>query len=303
MKNIHVIPTTEATNLIYHNGRYELLLPPEDKETWNNNVGKYIYITSDEQIKEGDWFICLEHSIEDWKFNSEIAQRLVSKQNKELFEGWINGVITSDLIGDRLQGNYQIEYCKKIILTTDLELIKNGVQPIDDEFLVWFVTHPTCEFVETFYGLYNPIGRKVSNEKVSENHSQCVWKHKIIIQKEEQKQHLIDMMKQDEELRLYEEPKQSTKDRILSETLKETKQKARDYGNSLVKKQITLEEKLQSLVSIWQKRQIHYEDVAQDNITSGHNYKKFTYKAMGTRDCWKELLTLLKRNSYETRNT
>jgi hypothetical protein len=39
-----------------------------------------------------------------------------------------------------------------------------------------------------------------------------------------------------------EEPKQYTKERIISETSKKTKQKARDYGNSLVNKQETLEE-------------------------------------------------------------
>jgi hypothetical protein len=37
---------------------------------------------------------------------------------------------------------------KKIILTTDQDLIKDGVQAIDDEFLEWFVKNPSCEFVE-----------------------------------------------------------------------------------------------------------------------------------------------------------
>lgn len=36
---------------------------------------------------------------------------------------------------------------KKIILTTDVDLIKNGVQEIDDEFLEWFVKNPSCENV------------------------------------------------------------------------------------------------------------------------------------------------------------
>jgi hypothetical protein len=38
---------------------------------------------------------------------------------------------------------------KKIIITTDPELIKEGVQSIDDEFLEWFVKNPSCEEVET----------------------------------------------------------------------------------------------------------------------------------------------------------
>ena len=34
---------------------------------------------------------------------------------------------------------------KKIILTTDQDLIADGVQAIDDEFLEWFVKNPSCE--------------------------------------------------------------------------------------------------------------------------------------------------------------
>jgi hypothetical protein len=57
-------------------------------------------------------------------------------------------------------------------------------------------------------------------------------------------------------------------------------------------KQETLEDKLKSLVVEWHQRQLHYQDVAGDNITNEHTFRKFTYKAMATRDCWKELLTL-----------
>ena len=39
-------------------------------------------------------------------------------------------------------------YSSKIILTTDPDLIKDGVQVIDDEFLEWFVKNPSCEQVE-----------------------------------------------------------------------------------------------------------------------------------------------------------
>jgi hypothetical protein len=41
-----------------------------------------------------------------------------------------------------------VELPKKIILTTDQDLIKDGVQAIDDEFLEWFVKNPSCEWVE-----------------------------------------------------------------------------------------------------------------------------------------------------------
>jgi len=141
-----------------------------------------LFITSDKEIKEGDWFICIEHSIEDFKFNSEIAQRLVSKQNRELFEGWINGITISDIIGDRLQGNYQIEHCKKIILTTDQDLIKDGVQAIDDDFLEWFVKNPSCEYIE----IENVYDKFLNGDKRSV--SDFRKKYKINIPKEELKQ-------------------------------------------------------------------------------------------------------------------
>ena len=94
---------------------------------------------------------------------------------------------------------------KKIIITTDPELIKDGFHPIGEEFLKWFVENPTCIKVEVVYGLFNPMGRQVDPNDLGQNHSKCVWKYKIITTKEEQKQHLIDMMKFDEELGLYDE--------------------------------------------------------------------------------------------------
>ncbi len=39
--------------------------------------------------------------------------------------------------------------CKLVIMTTDPDLIADGVQAIDDEFLQWFVKNPSCEEVET----------------------------------------------------------------------------------------------------------------------------------------------------------
>jgi hypothetical protein len=41
---------------------------------------------------------------------------------------------------------------KEILLSTDTELQKDGVQSIDDEFLKWFVKNPSCEWVEVGYG-------------------------------------------------------------------------------------------------------------------------------------------------------
>jgi hypothetical protein len=58
-------------------------------------------------------------------------------------------------------------------------------------------------------------------------------------------------------------------------------------------KQETLEEKCKLLVSKWQEQQLHYEAFAERYHEDENNNRKFTYKAMATRDCWKELLKLI----------
>lgn len=50
---------------------------------------------------------------------------------------------------------------------------------------------------------------------------------------------------------------------------------------------------MEELIKLWQERQREYEDQAHMWEGHEHNYRKFTYKAMATRDCWKELLKLL----------
>jgi hypothetical protein len=55
-------------------------------------------------------------------------------------------------------------------------------------------------------------------------------------------------------------------------------------------------DELNSLVIFWQKRQRDYEIEAEKHRDCEHTYKKYTYKAQATRDCWKELLTLIKKS-------
>jgi hypothetical protein len=67
---------------------------------------------------------------------------------------------------------------KKIILTTDQDLIKDGVQDIDDDFLEWFVKNPSCEKVEVkCYSKFNDGD---------------FTDYKIIIPKEEPKQETLE---------------------------------------------------------------------------------------------------------------
>lgn len=56
-----------------------------------------------------------------------------------------------------------------------------------------------------------------------------------------------------------------------------------------------MEEEAKKLIEMWQERQRYYEDLAIKYKDYEHNFKKYTYKAMATRDCWKELNTLLKK--------
>jgi hypothetical protein len=175
MKNIHVIPTDKPSRLVKqkHDTLDRLCLA--DIATKRAEYKRFkIYITNDEEIKEGDWLIV----------NDEDVMQMKSSYD--------NDMTGEDIwVGDSLNGyaTYK-DNCKKIILTTDKDLIKDGVQAIDDEFLEWFVNNPSCESVETIYGLFNPMGRQVDPNNLGQNHSQCIWKHKIIIPQEEPKQEI-----------------------------------------------------------------------------------------------------------------
>ena len=142
-KNIWLLPTNQASRLYINNqgkwGFSEHYLI-DDRQTMKNHN---IYITSDEEIKEGDWYL-------DTTVN-------VLFKNDRLF---LNGT------------GY-----KKTILTTDQDLIKDGVQAIDDEFLEWFVKNPSCEFVEI-------------SKKPLDSHCEF-FEYKIIIPQEEPKPHIL----------------------------------------------------------------------------------------------------------------
>jgi hypothetical protein len=94
--------------------------------TSGETISQNICITNDEEIKEGDWYI-----------NTFVSEREQKPQTHTEKRHLINH-----------QKDYRFKYCKKIILTDIKELIKDGVQAIDDEFLEWFVKNPSCEFVE-----------------------------------------------------------------------------------------------------------------------------------------------------------
>jgi len=107
MKNIHILPTDKPSRLRYFDSKLEImwLIPKKSDIVFQN-----IYITSDEEIKQGDYGL--------------------SKLNEII----------------KFHSGYDYRYYAKIILTTDKDL--DDVQVIDDEFLEWFIKNPSCEWVE-----------------------------------------------------------------------------------------------------------------------------------------------------------
>jgi hypothetical protein len=115
MKNVHLIPTDKLSRLgrFVDTGNLFLRTPNDLPRGENVNV----YITDDSKIREG-YYLDLTHNI----------------VMKSVFYP------SSD------------KNCKKIIITTDPELIKDGVQEIPNDFLEWLVKSPSCQ-----YGGYKDI--------------------------------------------------------------------------------------------------------------------------------------------------
>ena len=132
MKNLHLLVTDKPSRLFVDNDDNKLRLYKVAANHKEYAVNKNIYITSDEEIKEGDWFLLdMSHS----SHPNEVHQMGHNKWSKT---GGINFS----------EPNSWTKACKKIILTTDQDLINDGVQAIDDAFLQWFVKNPSCEFVK-----------------------------------------------------------------------------------------------------------------------------------------------------------
>jgi len=134
MKHIYVLPTQKPSRLIIYSillNEFRLVADPN--LDWKHK--RHIYITSDEEIKEGDWCI----------YNNKVFK--IGRGDNELFH-----------------------LSKKIILTTDPELINDGVQAIDDEFLEWFVKNPSCERVVVNQE-FNPKNIEETLEEAAENFS------------------------------------------------------------------------------------------------------------------------------------
>jgi hypothetical protein len=151
MKNIHILSTDKPSRFYsiantfssgYGFGEHYI---PDTRNTFKNCN---IYITSDKKIKEGDWFLNIK--------SGAIGQH--------------NGAEILLFKDDR-----------KIILTTDQDLIKDGVQEIDDEFLEWFVNNSSCDSVKIDLVPVNEFGSEITVG----GYGFDKFKYKIIILKEE----------------------------------------------------------------------------------------------------------------------
>jgi hypothetical protein len=169
MKNIHLLPTDKPSRLCYDRDD-NLLFAPNAGFTYGDGK-QHLYITSNEEIKEGDCFIGIKVE-EDSNDNSFV---IVTPKNKQQYKG---------------SGTFV--WVKKIILTTDKDLIVDGVQAIDDTFLEWFVKNSSCEEVEVDYRydtnlqpILDSFGNKVLRVKIPTESSNL---SQIIIPQEEPKQ-------------------------------------------------------------------------------------------------------------------
>jgi hypothetical protein len=123
MRNIFLIPTSmesrlwrdlDSNKLTFSN----LSNPNSNECTKCSN--EYVYITSEEELKEPCW--CINTIKNTW--------------DKDLI--YYQGAMPQ----------YHFIGFKKIVMTNDPKLIEDGVQEIGDNFFEWLVLNPTCQEVE-----------------------------------------------------------------------------------------------------------------------------------------------------------
>ena len=179
MKNIHILPTSQPSRLIFNSLHKSFCYQKEidgmyindgkvsGADFWSlqkalNNGFKpqHIYITSDEEIKKGDWTLMFDD-----------LGNLFLCDKPQQYLGYL-GIE---------KGHHLNKGLRKIILTTDQDLIKDDVQAIDDEFLEWFVKNPSCEAVKVI----DEIIEDTSKDYIIGLGQPYTTIYKIIIPKEE----------------------------------------------------------------------------------------------------------------------
>ena len=121
MKNVHLVSVSNQSKLLTISNRLTLVRSDFFSAQYIKLHGyqpKAIYITSEEKFVRDEY-------ITDGLEVTKATPKLVDAQGLIDRRDW-----------------------KKIILTTDVDLIADGVQAIDDEFLEWFMKNPSCESVK-----------------------------------------------------------------------------------------------------------------------------------------------------------
>jgi hypothetical protein len=131
MKNVHLLPTDKSSRLVQRRITKEVKISSLNNPQLWNNIN--IYIASDEKPKKDDWVLYT---------NPNLGRTFIVKcrdVDSTYFDYYRETLDWRQI---------PVIWAKKIVLTTDQDLINDGVQGIEDEFLEWFAKNPTCEFVE-----------------------------------------------------------------------------------------------------------------------------------------------------------
>ena len=132
MKNIFLIPTDKPSRLLKQNNN-KLILSKQivysHISKHLNNINQNIYITNNEEIEPGDWFIHYSHGTTSLLKAIEVGNRILDNQGTSC----------------------NIDYCKKVVLTNDPTLIEDGVQEVSSSFLSFYVENPV-DYVEVIKG-------------------------------------------------------------------------------------------------------------------------------------------------------
>ena len=152
----------------------------------------------------------------------------------------------------------------KIVFTTNKHLIKDGVKPIPDFILEFIIKNPKCNYI--------PIKPALSNN------GRVLFGYICSIP-------------------------DIPKDLPIKKPLTTKVKKQKNKSTKPIK--MVSVDKLKLLIESWQKKQENYNDLAEKQLVwlnenklvkrgAEHSYKKLKYKALATRDCWKELQNLIK---------
>lgn len=133
MQNLFLITTDRPISKLQKTKHGNLFLSNEIK-SYSDCTNQNIYITSDKEIKESNWCLQVETN-EIFKI-----KEILEKQQVYL-----------DTDGKTHYDNFDPWNVKKIIMTTNSDLIADGVQSIENKFIEWYINNSDCKQIEVVY--------------------------------------------------------------------------------------------------------------------------------------------------------